>query len=128
MKASRAHIDHLHPRFVGLLQEDIFWLEVAVHDVVLAQEDQTVQDLDCDFVDEVQRHPLVAALSQHLVEVDVEELEYEAGVASEKESVFELDDVGLELRVAHYHRLEDLDLHLGLFVELGFVADDLQRH
>jgi hypothetical protein len=49
--------------------------------------------LDGNSADEVQIEPTEFVQFQEFIEVDVEQFEDEAGMASEEEGVFELDDV-----------------------------------
>lgn len=49
-------------------------------------------------------------------------------MATEEESVFQLNNVALSSWIYHGHCLEDANLDLGLAVELGLVADHLQCH
>ena len=111
-----------------MLEQDILRFEVAVDDAMLVEEDEALEDLDADLADEVQGQPVELVHLQQFVEVYVQQLEHQARVPAEEEAVFELHDVRAELGVVHDHAFQDLDLDLGLLVEFGLVADDLQRH
>lgn len=49
-------------------------------------------------------------------------------MASEEKSVFQLNYVRSELRIVHYHRLQNLDLNFCLSIEFRFVSDYLESH
>lgn len=97
-------------------------------DVLSSEEKQSLKDLDCHSSDHVHCHSLEFQLSTQFVEIDVKQLEDEAGMAPKEKAVFQLHDVALSSGIHHRNSLQDPHFHFGLSIELGLVSDDLHCH
>ena len=97
-------------------------------DILSAQEEQALQDLDGHSPDHVHGHAFELELSTQFVQIYVQQLEDEAGMTPKEESMFQLHDIALSTRVHHSHCLQDSHLHLSLSVEFRLVTDHLHCH
>lgn len=75
--AGAAHVDDPEAALVLLPQHHVLRLQVAVDEIVAREKEQSLQDLDREPVDQLQREPLELVLLQELVEIEMEELERE---------------------------------------------------
>lgn len=84
-KAATADIYDLYPALILLLQQNIFRFQVAVNYLLPLEEVQSLEDLDRKPSDQIQREPREVGLFDEFVEVFVENLKFEAGVAPKNE-------------------------------------------
>jgi hypothetical protein len=98
-KAAGPKVDDLDGVLVGVLQQDVLRLQVAVDDVVLVQKGERLQDLDAKAPDAVHAESLVVVVLDRLVQVDGQQTEADAQVVAEVKVVDQVDDVGVVLRI-----------------------------
>jgi hypothetical protein len=69
-KAAASVINDLDARFVLLLQENVLWLQIAMHQVVILLVLQRLQDLYRESADQALRYALKVVVPDKLVEID----------------------------------------------------------
>ena len=125
--AARAQINDSDCRVAWPFQQDVLWLEVAVHDLQAPQEAQRGQELHSDLPDESQRKALELVQLCRLVQVHSHDGEGDGQVLPEGESVLHVDDAGTVRRVGVPDLYQQVHLHLCLLMEALFVPHKLQR-
>mmetsp|Transcript_14083 Transcript_14083/g.37903 ORF Transcript_14083/g.37903 Transcript_14083/m.37903 type:complete len:528 (+) Transcript_14083:98-1681(+) len=125
--ATRAKVDELDGRALGVAQEDVLRFEVAVDDGDLAEaeEAEALENLLGELAYEIQRDSSKVGVAEEVVEIIREHLEDKALVAAVHEVRQEAHDAGLVVGVLGIEELEELDLRLGLLQEGLLTLDDL---
>ena len=127
-ETARAEIDNLDSRLVNLSEQDVFRLQVTMHDVMLAHVVKRDQDLDREPLDQAEREAQEVVHLDEVIEVDGEELEGEDQMLAEDEVVQALYDILLVFRVVSVQRFNQFRLYQALLVEAFLVLQDLKRH
>lgn len=125
-KTTGAEIDDFDARLVDLPEENVLWLEVAVHDVVLAEEVKRYKDLNSEPLNQVQREAIEVVHFDKFVEVHGQHFKCNHEMLAERELVQAADDVLLVLSVVVVQVLDKLGLDEALLVQSGLVLQDLQ--
>ncbi|RUS72588.1 hypothetical protein EGW08_019651, partial [Elysia chlorotica] len=125
--AGAAEVDDLDGAALGVAQQDVLGLEVAVDDVQLGrgQVEQRGAQLLGKLARQVQGNPAEVGVAQQVVQVVAQQLKHKAQVVAEHEP---LTYIILVLPVVGVHQLQQLDLDLRLVQEWFLVLDDLDGH
>ena len=99
VEATASHIDHLYPRLVLFLQQDVLGLQVTVDDSLPTEKVQRLQDLDGKAADEVQGKTGKVGFLNELIKVLREDLKLQTSVPPEYERTLEPYYVVSELRI-----------------------------
>lgn len=91
LEAAGTEIDDLDLRVHRVSKQDIFWLEITVNDLVHLKKKQTAQKLLREPPNELQGEPLKAIIFNKLVKVHVKKFSREAKMATEVETLREVD-------------------------------------
>mmetsp|Transcript_4996 Transcript_4996/g.9211 ORF Transcript_4996/g.9211 Transcript_4996/m.9211 type:complete len:283 (-) Transcript_4996:219-1067(-) len=101
-KARAAEVDDFDLAAVFHQHQHVFGFEVAVDDVPVPQERQSLQDLLAELAHQIQRDAFVRGVDEQLVQVAVQQLEHYALVLLVLEVAFHAHDFG---RVFPFHRV-----------------------
>ena len=77
-QAAASHIDHFHPTFVRLFEENVLGLQVTVHYFSSLKKQQCLEHLYGDASNEVQRETGEIVFLEKVVETDMQQLEGDA--------------------------------------------------
>ncbi len=116
LEAAAAEVDYLDARLVYFSQQDVFGLQVAVDDGVLAEVVEGNENLDGESLDEVEGETLEVVHLDELVQVDREHLERYHQVLPEHELVESPDDVLFVFRIPVVQVLDQLGFDQTLLV------------
>ena len=104
LEAARAEIDDLDARLVDLSKQNVFRLQIAVHDVVLAHVVQRYQNLDREPLDQAEREAQEVVHLDEVVEVDAQQLEGQDEVLAEDKVIQPLHNIFLVFGVVPVQR------------------------
>lgn len=124
--SARSKVNHLDATLVGLSQQDILGLHVAVNNVVFAHVMERDEQLDGEAAHQSDGDTLEVVALDELVQVHRQHFERENQMLAEHELLSDADDVLFVLRVSVAQLVEDLGLNETLLVEALLVTQDLQ--
>ena len=128
--ARRSKVDDLDAAALGVPQQDVLGLQIAVDDVDLRlrEEGQSLEDLLGEFADEVEGNAAELCILQELVQIERQHLKDQALMTSVDKVRQETDAAVLVPPVVLDEMDQKVDLRFGLDEE-GFLAlDDLDGH
>ena len=128
VKARGAEVDDLDQRLLAGDQNYVFGLQVTVDYVVVGQETQAFKCLDRESSDQSLRKSFEAVGLEQVVEVEAEQLEDYAQVASEPEVTRHLNEAPWGAFVVFFEVTQDLELDLRLLFEPFVTFEDLNCH
>jgi len=99
VEAGGAEVNDFDAALVDSLQEDIFWLQVAVDDVVLLHVGEADQDLDGEPPDQILGHPLEVVVLNELIQIYAQHLKRYTQVVPPGEVVPDFHHVFIVLTV-----------------------------
>lgn len=79
-ETGRPEVNQLDPAFSFFLENDIFWLDVAVHDLVVMQKQQRLKHLNHDLPCDVKRKSLELLVLNKRINVEIQKFGYNADV------------------------------------------------
>lgn len=128
LEAAGAKVDHLDRRLGRVLEQDILWLEIAVHDTMKTKKRKRGKNLDRKTTNERGRESSESIRLDEFVKIDTEQLRNDAEMRAKGERVDHTNDVVLLLRIPLDEILEHFDLDKRLVVKSLLVADDLDGY
>ena len=109
------------------LEQNVLGLHVAVNDVMIVEQQETLEHRVRELADETDAEAVKPVLLDELVEVHRQQLEGDADVAAEREVLVDVHHVRRVVRVELAQVLQDADLLLRLPVKALLVSDHLER-
>lgn len=101
-KAGAAKVNYLNATSILALQEYVFWLEIAVDDVLRDEVAKGLQYLDCKLPNQTQPHTLETVSLNELIKVNAEKFKRNDEVFSEVAVVFDHNNVVLVMRIVFF--------------------------
>jgi len=101
-KSGAAKVNYLNATPILALQKYVFWLEIAVDDVLRDEVAEGLQYLDCKLSNQTQPHTLETVSLNELIKVNAEKFKRNDEVFSEVAVVFDHNNVVLVMRIVFF--------------------------
>lgn len=125
LETARAKINHPNLAFPWMHQQNVFRLQVAVHDACLPHERKTCQHLLRKPPNKQCTEPVKVVGLNELVQIDAQQLHRDTQMLPERERVRHVHHTLLLLGITAREMLHDLHFDHGLVMEAALVADQL---
>jgi hypothetical protein len=99
LEATTSVIYNFDARFIGLLEQDVLRLKIAVNNTMLSLVFKSLQYLDCKPADKSNWHPSELIILDKLIEINAQELEWDDEMLSENCRILDSNNVIHIIRV-----------------------------
>lgn len=127
-EAGRAKINDLDARLIAIFKDDVLRLEITMDDHLLFYIVESIDDLDSESSDEIEREALEVSSLQEIIEIDAEKFKGDTQMVSKLIHILHSNDVVLVLRIMVSQMRKDLHLDLRLVLKLLAVLDDFESY